>query len=233
MPYTGRERTIVRSFFTVSMQAIKNVIQEFANKNYRLPGIEEFITIVNKYARNPAVAITAEMGRCVTRSRMHANKEYITTFLQQAVSGIIIPSMPPPRRAALPLIRFNGAILADGSARARDTVMEQIGLSVSDASASVNVNGMSASILRNQAGVGTFYHQTVHSSDSNYGCVDDDGIHKITFIYEKDGDGYYLAAIAKHDGTERFPSRRDQVAKYKVQYSLISTLSVTDTLHFR
>ena len=66
MPYTGRERTIVRSFFTVSMQAIKNVIQEFANKNYRLPGIEEFITIVNKYARNPAVAITAEMGRCVT-----------------------------------------------------------------------------------------------------------------------------------------------------------------------
>lgn len=232
MPYTGREPEIVRTFFTRYSKKLKAKVQAFADSEYRLPGLEEFITIVNKYVRDPVNNVEASAARILTGTRMYINKDVITPFFERAAGGIIVPQPPPPA-ADIPLVQPDGAILADGSIAAKNKVIEIVGLSSLDAASSVNTSGMSRSTLHGDVSTGVFYHKTIHSSSSAYGVRDSDGIHKITCVYAiYDGD-FYLVGFAKHDGTDNAAGRRRPTAKYKVERSLISRLSQDDMLHFR
>lgn len=233
MPYTGAEKEIVRMFFHRYSPNLKQKVQVFANSKYRPPGIDEFITIVNKYVRDPVNHVEASAARILTGTRMYINQDVITLFLESTVENVIVPAQPPPPAAAPPLVQPDGAILADGSIAARNKVIEIVRLSPSDAVSSVKTDGMSASTLYGDASTGVFYHRTIHSSESFYGARDDDGIHKITCIYAKYDDNFYLVGFAKHDGTENVAGRRKPTDKYKVERSLIPRLSNGDTLHFR
>lgn len=233
MPYTGKEKGNVRTFFTRYSRDIKQAVQTFANSNYRPPNIDEFITIVNQYVRNPVNNIAFLTAGLLTGARMQNNRDFIESFLEKAVNGINVPAQPPSPAAAPPIVRPNGAILADGSQQARDKVIDIIRLHIQDAASVVNTGGMSASTLYGSASTGVFYHHTIHSSDSTYGARDDDGIYKITCVYAKYDDYFYLVGLAKHNGTERVGGRRNPVDKYLVEKSLISDLFEGDTLHFR
>ena len=232
MPYTRAEKEIVRTFFARYSPTIKQKVQASANSRYRLPGLDEFIMIVNKYVRDPVNYVEASAARILTGTRMYINKDVITPIFEKTVEGIV-PAQPPPPAAKPPLEQPDGAILANGSRDAKNKVIEKVGLSPSDAVSSVNTGRMSASTLYGDASTGVFYHRTIHSSESFYGARDDDGIHKITCIYAKYDGKFYLVGFAKHDGTENVAGRRKPTDKYKVERSLIPRLSNGDTLHFR
>lgn len=233
MVYTGAEKKTISTFFNRYSPGIKHEIQEFANSRHRLPGIAEFITIVNQYVRDPANNIAPSAAMLLTATRMQADVRFISKCFETAVSGIIVPVQPPPSAAAPPLVQPDGAILADGSPAAKNKVIEIVGLSPQDAVSSVNTGGMSASTLYVVGSTGVFYHHTIHSFGSVYGARDDDGIYKITYVYTKYDGYFYLVGFAKHNGKERVIGKRNPVDKYIVQKSLIPTLSEGATLHFR
>ena len=237
MIFRGRDKTAVASFFARYSSQLKEEIRRFANSQYRLPDTGKFITMIDAFILNlPAPAapnsILATAISLLTVPNMRENSDLIGGYLQNLIVGIRVPAIPPPPPAALPAVRADGAILADGSAASQAALTARFGFTAPDAAACANASGISASRLRGDLSPGVFYHNTVHSDTSTLGIKGSDGIHRITCIYDQNNDHFYLIGIAKHDRTERVPGKRNPVDKYKVQESLIPALLKSDTLHF-
>lgn len=239
MKFQGKDKTAVATFFTRYSRQLKDEIQNFASTNYKLPDINKFITMIDNFISSlPAAPPNSPIANAVgllTAPNMRENADLMSSYLSNLTTGIRVPAVPPPAPAALSAKRSDGAILADSSAASQAALTGCFGFTASDAAACANASNISASRLSGDLSGGAFYHNTIHSDTSVFGVKDlRDGIFKITCIYDQKDGHYYFVGIAKHDGTERLPSRRDPVAKYKVQESLIpTTLLKGDTLRFR
>ena len=234
MPYRGKDKITVNSFFTRFSKELKQELQSFANAQHRLPGIGEFITIVDNYVINlPPISMFAPIKAIMTAANMQNDPELMEKYFASLINGIIVPVLPPPPPSAPPVVRVDGAILADRSIASRTALIAVSGLSVQDAGACLNTAGMSVSMLRGDVSTGVFYHNTIRFSTGSYGIKDDrDGLYKATCVYDKSGSDFYFIGIARHDGIESVREKRNPVGKYKVQFSLISTFLKGDTLHF-
>lgn len=234
MPYRGKDKIAVNSFFTRFSKELKQELQGFANAQYRLPGIGEFISIVDDYVINlPPIPMFVPIKAILTAANMQNDPELMEKHFASLINGIITPVLPPPPPTALPTVRGDGAILADRSIASRTALITASGLTVQDAKACLNTAGMSVSMLKGDVSTGVFYHNTIHFSTSSYGVKDDrDGLYKVTCVYDKSGGDFYFIGIARHDGTESVREKRKPVDKYKVQFSLIPTFLKGDTLHF-
>lgn len=240
MKFRGNDKTAVATFFTRYSSLLTDEIRDFANKNYKLPDTNKFITMIDNFIRNlptppPPNSPLAHAVTLLNAPNMRENADLISGYLSNLTTGIRVPAVPPPAPVALSAKRSDGAILADDSAASQAALTGCFGFTASDAAACTNANNISASRLIGDRSVGVFYHNTIHSDTSVFGVKDRrDGIFKITCIYDQKDGHYYFVGIAKHDGTERPPERRDPVAKYKIQESLIpTTLLKGDTLRFR
>lgn len=242
MKFRGKDKTAVATFFTRYSSLLTDKIQDFANKNYKLPDTNKFITMIDDFIRNlstppPPNSPLAHAVTLLNAPNMRENADLMSSYLSSLITGIRVPAVPPPTPApaALSAKRSDGAILANGSAASQAALTGCFGFTASDAAACANANNISASRLIGDRSTGVFYHNTIHSDTSVFGVKDrKDGIFKITCIYDQKDDHYYFVGIAKHDGTESLAERRDPVAKYKVQESLIpTTLLKGDTLRFR
>lgn len=231
MPLTAKQA--LRTFFSRYGGDIKEKIRNYAAREYTLPGIDAFINIINQIVVTipPGSMPQGALG-LITEGNMRNNIQLVQQHLDKLKNGISPPVRPRPPSAAPPLIRDDGAILADSSVAAKRALMRSgIFNTIDDAATCANVHGMNNSILRGDSSEGAFYHQTVHFKSSGYG-VKGNGNHIVTLIYVSDGGYYYFVGLGKHDGIENVHGK--QCDKYKVEISLAPLkLLEGDTLHFK
>lgn len=231
MPPTAKQA--LTTFFNRCGRIVKKEIRNYAEREYILPGIDAFIRIVNQIAvTNSHGSIQQETLDLITEENMRNNIQLVQQHLDKLKNGILPPVRLRPPSAAPPLIRDDGAILADSSVAAKRALMRSgIFNTIDDAATCANVHGMNNSILRGDSSEGAFYHQTVHFKSSGYG-VKGNGNHIVTLIYVSDGGYYYFVGLGKHDGIENVHGK--QCDKYKVEISLAPLkLLEGDTLHFK
>lgn len=224
MPFTPHESTAVRRFFRDHSGQLTLHAQEVADQKYRAPNLNQFIWDLGYYVGS-LKPDGLQIKQILTYQRMKDDPESMRPFYEKIISSLTIPARPV-HRAAVPVEKWlrsavfvealDGQQIPDPKADAA----QKLDIRQEDAAKAVTTHDMSDSLLN-----GIYLHKTEHSSSSDYGVQDRDGIYKITYFYAYGGRGLYLVGYGAH---------RDSGAKteYLVQKSLTTRLHKGDVLRF-
>lgn len=223
---------LINSFFHQYITQIQKKIQEYTEQSGTKPGMSEFIDIIVNFVIND---LRGKPGcdqyiENFTKAALELAALKLEKHYNKCLEKIVSPKTSTSQAAAPPVVRGDGAILADGSVASKTALVSRLGMRPQDAVHCVNSCGISRSCLRGTGGI--YYHNTIKADGSGFGVRDDDGKYKITCIFEPVDGVCYLVAIARHWEEESAGKGKSPVPTYKVQYALCSKTYEGEILRF-
>lgn len=230
MPFTKAEKAIIEHFFRQKKAPIRQLAQDYVDEHGIRPTPDVFKELLAAFVGRAGSGFQ-NVKALLTIHEMERDRAFIDGCCSGIIASVPLPASRRPSAAAVAAPPgeddteewLRNAVFVSVFARqipaAKADAARKLDIPQADAAKAVNWNDASDSLLN-----GIYLHKTERSSSDNYGVKDTDGIHKITYFYERGGRGLYLVGYGTHKSRAK--------AEYLVQKSLTTRLHKGDVLRF-